>query len=80
MQQNLIIGFKLSVIFLLYGIKNLIINLDQEQKKVKVKKRDDYKSAYALYEGQELTLNAFKSRMLPIKATQGEELKILIPK
>ena len=38
------------------------------------------KSAYALYEGQELTLNAFKSGIFSIKATQGEELKILARK
>ena len=40
--------------------------------------RDTYKSAYALYKGQELILNAFKSVRIPIKATKGEGLKILI--
>ena len=44
------------------------------------KKRDSYESAYALYEGWELTLNAFKSGIFPIKATQGEGLKMLAPK
>ena len=38
------------------------------------------KKAYALYEGQESTLNAFKSGIFPIKATKGEGLKILTPK
>ena len=45
-----------------------------------MKKRDTYESAYALYEGRKLTLNAFKSRIFPIKSTQGEGLKILTPK
>ena len=35
--------------------------------------------AYALYEGRELTLNAFKSGIFPIKATQRKGLKILTP-
>ena len=39
-----------------------------------------YESAYRLYEGRELTLNAFKSGIFPIKATKGKGLKILIPK
>ena len=50
---------------------------DQEQKKVKIKKRDTYKSAHTLYEGRELTLNAYKTGIFLIKATQGKELKIL---
>ena len=32
---------------------------------------------YALYEDQELTLNALKTGIFPIKATKGGELKIL---
>ena len=43
--------------------------------KEKDKKRDTYKNAYALYEGQELTLNAFKSGVSP-KKKQGKGLKI----
>ena len=50
---------------------------DQEQKKVKVKKRDNYESAHALYEGRELTPNVFKTGIFPIKATQGKGVKIL---
>ena len=37
-----------------------MINLDQDQKKVS-KNRDTYESVNALYEGRELTVNAFKS-------------------
>ena len=35
---------------------------------------------YALYEGQLLTLNAFKSGIFLIKAIQGKERKMLTPK
>ena len=34
----------------------------------------------ALYEGRELILNAFRSRIFPIKEKQGKGLKILTPK
>ena len=43
-------------------------------------KKDTYKSANALYEGRELTLNAFKSGILPIKVIECEALSILTPK
>ena len=33
-----------------------------------------------MYEGRELTLNAFKARTFSIKATKGERVKILTPK
>ena len=46
----------------------------------KEKKRNTYESAYVLYEGQELILNAFRSGLFPIKETQGKGLKILTPK
>ena len=46
--------------------QNLMINLDQDQKKVS-KKRDTYESVNALYEGRELTVNAFKSEIFSIK-------------
>ena len=55
--------------------QNLILNLDQEQQKLKVKKQSTYGSAYALYKDRKSILNAFKSRMFPIKETQGKELK-----
>ena len=57
----------------------MIIHLDQEQRKIRIKKYI-YESAYALYEGRELTLCAFKNGIFLIKATQKEELKILTPK
>ena len=44
------------------------------------KKRHTYESAYVPYEGQELTLNVFKSGIFPRKATQNEGLEILTPK
>ena len=46
----------------------------------KGKKRNIYESAYALYEGRELILNAFRSKIFPMKETQGKGLKILTPK
>ena len=57
-------------------------------KECKDKKRDTYKSACVLYEGQELTFHAFRSGIFQIKSTQGEghpselatRLKILNPK
>ena len=51
-----------------------------KNKEVKHKKIDTYESAYALYEGQELTLTAFKIEIFQIKNTQGEGLKISTPK
>ena len=51
-----------------------------KNKEVKRKKIDTYESAYALYEGQELTLTAFKIEIFQIKNIQGEGLKILTPK
>ena len=41
------------------------------------KKRNTHKSAYALYKGRELTLNAFKSGILILNSTQGKRVKIL---
>ena len=55
-------------------------NPGQKLKKVKIKKRDTYESANTLYEGRELTLNAFRSGIFPIKLTQGKWMKILLPR
>ena len=44
-----------------------MIDLDQKQQKVKIKKRNTYESAYALYEGRELILNAFRSGIFLMK-------------
>ena len=44
------------------------------------KKSDTHESLCALYEGQELTLNAFKSGIFTIKKTQGKGFKVLTHK
>ena len=46
-------------------------------KEGKDKKRE---STYAIWEGPELALNAFKSGPFPIKETKGKRIKILTPK
>ena len=38
----------------------------------KDKKRNIFNSASALYKGREITLNAFRSKIFPIKATKGK--------
>ena len=50
-----------------------------KSKEVKLREKNIYDSVNTLDEGRELTLNAFKSRVFPIKATQGKGLKILTP-
>ena len=54
-------------------------NLDQEKNKIR-KERNTFESVNALYQDRELTLHTFKSRLFPIKSTQGIGLKILTPK
>ena len=54
--------------------------LDPKTKKLRLKKRDTYGSVNELYEGRELTINAFKSGIFSTKAKKGERLKILTPK
>ena len=44
------------------------------------KKSDTHESLCALYEGQEWTLNAFKSGIFTIKKTQGKGFKVLTHK
>ena len=46
-------------------------------KESKDEKRCIFENAYALYEVQELTLNAFKSERFQIIKTQGKDFKIL---
>ena len=66
---------------------NKIIKLDQTKKKIK-ERRNYFDSISTFYEGQELTLNAFRSGIFQIKATKGKgspsdlvmHLKILTPK
>ena len=45
--------------------KNLIKNLDQEQKKIQIKKRDTFESVNAIYEGRESILNTLRSGIFP---------------
>ena len=58
-------------------LKNILEFNDKaipRNKEVKDTKRDIYKSACGLYEGQKLTLNTIKSGILPIKETQGKQM------
>ena len=52
----------------------------QKTKEGKDKKENTFNSVSAFYEGQELTLNSFRSETFPIKEKQGKGLKILTPK
>ena len=52
-------------------------NDKSKQMKGKNKNRDTYESVNVLYENWELTLNAFKGWIFPIKSTQGKGLKNL---
>ena len=61
-------------------LKNIVEFTEKSRprsKEGKDKKRDIYESAYALYEGRELALNKFKSRIFPIKATQDKKTQTL---
>ena len=49
----------------------------QKNKEGKDKKMNTFDSVNALYEGQELTLNAFKSGIFLLKAKNSEGLKML---
>ena len=60
--------------------QNLMINLDQDQNKVRTKKINTYESINALYKCPEVTINGFKSEIFPKRATKCEELIILTPK
>ena len=44
------------------------------------KKNKTFATPNTIYEGPELTLNAFKSGILPFKSTQGKGVKISKPK
>ena len=61
-------------------LKNIVEFTEKSRprsKEGKDRKRDIYESAYALYEGRELALNKFKSRIFPIKATQDKKTQRL---
>ena len=57
-----------------------MINLDQDQKNARIKKGNTCESACALYEGWELTFNAFESRIFSIKFHTSKGIKILNPR
>ena len=63
---------------LLENMKKL--NDKSRPKKGKDKKQNTFDSVSALYEGLELTLNAFRSGIFPIKEKQGKGSKLLTPK
>ena len=56
-----------------------MINLDQDQKGVRIKKEILVKG-HILFVSRELTPGAFKNGIFPIKITPGERLKISTPK
>ena len=64
---------------LLENIVNFSNKSKPRSKRDKDKKQNTYDSINALYEGQELILNAYKSGIFPIKETNGKELKIVTP-
>ena len=49
-------------------------------KEGKNKKQNTFDRVNSLYEGCEVTLNSFRSKLFPIKATQRKGLKVLTPK
>ena len=66
---------------------NLLENMGKINKKSRLKTKEDkdkkqnaFDSMSALYEGRELTLNAFRSGIFSIKEKQGQGLKTLTPK
>ena len=46
---------------------------------IKKTKKNILNSAQNLYYGRELVINAFKSRLFPLKSTTGRGLKVLTP-
>ena len=65
---------------LLENIVKFNNKLEPKTKEGNDKKRNTFDSVNAIYEGQESTLNAFRSGIFPIKTTQGKGLEILTPK
>ena len=62
------------------NLKEFINKFRPRTTKGKNKRRNTFESVNALYEGQELSINAFKSGIFTIKSTQWKGLKILTPK
>ena len=68
-----------SVFYIQFWI--LLVKLNQDQKPAITKtKNDTSERASTLPEVGELTLNAFKSWIFPLKLTKGKLLKIWAPK
>ena len=61
-------------------LENIVIFNNKSIPRLRSGKKEIPDSAYALYQGLDLTLNAFKSGIFTIKAALGEGLKILTPK
>ena len=59
-----------------FGLYSKVI---PRSKAYKEKENDADESANALYEGRDLTHNAFKRAIFPLKSMQGKGLKILTP-
>ena len=53
---------------------------EQDQKKARIKKRNTYESAFALYEDELLMLPKVEQKLFPLKSTNVKGLKILAPK
>ena len=58
---------------LLVGLKGFNDRVRPKTAESQNKERSTYKSAYALYEGRELILNAFRSGIFPIKIKEKDE-------
>ena len=55
----------------------LIARLNRSQKKGNIRKNDVFNSVKNLYKSKELVINAFKSKIFPLKSPAGKGLKIL---
>ena len=65
------------------NLLNITLNLNNKvrpRSKAKEEKINSFKSSNALYEGQKITVSAFKTRIFPFISTQGKGRKILSPK
>ena len=71
---------KLAQLRLKRNIVSKVRLINESRPKNKEGKDKKRENAYAICEGPELTLNAFKSVRFSIKETKGKRLKILTPK
>ena len=75
------------MIFTAARLQNLVEYILNFNNKTRPKNKDDKKkqknilnSTQNLYYGRELVINAFKSKLFPLKSTTGTGLKVLTPK